>query len=766
MADSFFSLAVAGGIALVTAVVTGWILARYWKRIRLYFGFFKTVRFGLIIVAVLIVAAVLLPQWHEILLNAAEEFQTGGRTQQIYWLVFATSSCGIAVWYWSRVLFYLTIDNDQASSDEGLAVILREHLPRVLGLLVFLAVALALAVTATESGVKIRLWATATALIVLGALGYYLAMRRVKIFKLKRPTGHIRSFLDLFGQSPTSLYLVVFLWAASGLLTLLFAQWPETVAPPIGSGGIVLFALASIMSVGSLLVYWGDRFHFPAVTGALVLAIGFSLFNDNHLVRQTAVFHSHDEPAQTLELSTSPLDNFKTLDAYFADWVKGLQEKHENDQPIPVVIIATEGGGIRAAYWTAAVLGELQDRAGDLDFGRHIFAISGVSGGSLGAAVFSAQRAADIKGASFRTSDECNREAKSVRQRVTRVLAADFLAPTVASMLFPDLIQRFLPLPAVDDRAMAMEKSWEKAWSDCEMDQTRFSEPFDKLWDFTGDADEEKRFRVPLLFLNSTVVKTGQRMIASPLPFEPGTAFHKVFHNALETRRELGTKAPLSTVVHTSARFTYVSPAGTIRRLDRKDSKLAVEPRWIRVVDGGYFENSGAVTANEILARIAMLDARSNSPRKIRPIVIHISNEPVTKPKSRPQDASGKRAFMSEVLSPLWALLNVRPARGYQAREQLAREVANMAGGAHYHFRLCETEGTPPLSWQLSKLTEEKMDKQLPRMGGAQPKGAGARHQKYLDEILKILTGKAALRAETVDDIVNESFGIGWDFCK
>ena len=54
----------------------------------------------------------------------------------------------------------------------------------------------------------------------------------------------------------------------------------------------------------------------------------------------------------------------------------------------PLYIVATEGGGIRAAYWTAAVLGEIQDK--NPNFAAHLFAISGVSGGSLGAAVFEA----------------------------------------------------------------------------------------------------------------------------------------------------------------------------------------------------------------------------------------------------------------------------------------------------------------------------------------------------------------------------------------
>ena len=46
------------------------------------------------------------------------------------------------------------------------------------------------------------------------------------------------------------------------------------------------------------------------------------------------------------------------------------------------------------------------------------------------------------------------------------MLGKDFLAPTAAVMLFPDLVQRLLPVPFLDDRAMAFEKSWEAAWNE------------------------------------------------------------------------------------------------------------------------------------------------------------------------------------------------------------------------------------------------------------------------------------------------------------
>ena len=73
----------------------------------------------------------------------------------------------------------------------------------------------------------------------------------------------------------------------------------------------------------------------------------------------------------------------------------------------------------------------------------------------------------------------------------------------------------------------------------------------------------------------------------------------------------------VSTAVNNSARFPYVAPAGTLRK-DGKDTA--------HIVDGGYFENFGAGTAAELLARRAS-PFRSKG-MKVRPIVIQISSDP------------------------------------------------------------------------------------------------------------------------------------------
>jgi hypothetical protein len=134
------------------------------------------------------------------------------------------------------------------------------------------------------------------------------------------------------------------------------------------------------------------------------------------------------------------------------------------------------------------------------------------------------------------------------------------------------------------------------------------------------------------------------------------------------------------------------------------------DPRteWLRLVDGGYFENSGAVTASEVVRNVR--NAPGPDGAAVVPVVIHISNDPET---TAPSDLAKQRKWLSQVVAPVQAPLNTRPARGFQAREDLAKRVE-----AHLHFRLCRTpdEGAAearrqplPLGWALSGLARAEM---------------------------------------------------------
>jgi len=102
---------------------------------------------------------------------------------------------------------------------------------------------------------------------------------------------------------------------------------------------------------------------------------------------------------------------------------------------------------------------------------------------------------------------------------------------------------------------------------------------------------------------------------------------------------------------------------------------------------------------------------------KVRTYVIHISNEPANPgaPPDSLESARNRLAIrphrgLNEALSPLWALLNTRDARGVYARETLAWHV----GKDHFlEFGLCRRSGNVPLGWVLSTGTQNLMKAQL-----------------------------------------------------
>ena len=77
---------------------------------------------------------------------------------------------------------------------------------------------------------------------------------------------------------------------------------------------------------------------------------------------------------------------------------------------------------------------------------------------------------------------------------------------------------------------------------------------------------------------------------------------------------------PASTAAHNSARFTYVSPAGKLvssgeKSQNRSHSGKKSQNRGY-VIDGGYFENYGALTALELARRRSFRDRAGKGPRK------------------------------------------------------------------------------------------------------------------------------------------------------
>ena len=441
------------------------------------------------------------------------------------------------------------------------------------------------------------------------------------------------------------------------------------------------------------------------------------------------------------------------------DAIRRWYEVHrDSNGQAAMVIVASAGGGARAAYWTAAVLSKLDSVPG---FREHLFALSSVSGGSLGAIAFNAALASERVG-----SKRCAGGLMGVCLRA--FIARDFLGPLLTGWLFSDVLRIFLPFLPIDDRAAALENAWEVAWRDAFGDDM-LSLDFVDLWATDADPIAAVTPKMsappwPALAVNGTSLKTGTRIVTSNLLTWPEPGIIRAIPPAGNPVRFIRMRA--STVANTSARFPVLEPPGMIVpriRLYQGQLYFIEEelPSGIKlvpgygdyVVDGGYFDNFGAASVLDVLRKVSDFNCELGTrPRptgpcapqngrdpagilpRIFPIVVQITSDPEIKrafmstytcmdepqaPFSPTLPVAAVPAF-TEVLAPLLTLYELRSTNGlFYAQELAARP--DVAG--YFHFGLGEAISTDPspgtrvpvptLNWVLSPSSREQIDARL-----------------------------------------------------
>lgn len=557
------------------------------------------------------------------------------------------------------------------------------------------------------------------------------------------------------------------------LLVLFTSSGLGTAASLLGSGAILCLGIGAWVSAGSLLLTITQASRFPIISCAVLVAIGWSIVVDHHEVTlMPAANRAAEADPSAIKLTSRP----RPVGDHFLKWLEAVPR--EDDSNPPCIIVATEGGGIRAAFWTATVLSTLQDASTahevksscglmappPKDFASHVFAISGVSGGSVGAAFFTAL---------------CADKKANLRDHAAAMLGVDHLAPALGSMMYPDAFKLFLPVRIGADRAAALEHSWERAWERV-AGTRRMSEPFLSLWR-SKPVDPSPPKWLPALFLNGTLVEQGKRTICSNVPIHTGSGGEFIdahdLHNHLRRQNRQGGNVwhdlPLSAAALSSARFPVISPPGRL-------------PSGQRVVDGGYFENSGAATGLEILdavmhrqsilktanagrpaespelpveffeppERLTELKARSASTQVIFVFLRfgtfpRLSDKPerpttaVRAPSLTP-DLDGYTdpplRFLNDVTGIANTIMATRSARGSYSQDAIYNRYA--AGSTSemtvLSFDFTDPAGALPLSWSLSQRSCQDMLKQFPagipiRDSATADQPPGLRHDPDLD---------------------------------
>jgi hypothetical protein len=438
------------------------------------------------------------------------------------------------------------------------------------------------------------------------------------------------------------------------------------------------------------------------------------------------------------------LRNIPDLTTAFQQWLEyrrpAIEEYKKKGRAYPVFFVSAQGGGMYAAYHPAMSLARLTDYCPE--FAHHLFGISSVSGGSLGAAVFAelmrslspAERgdpASPVMGCSRLREPE---EYQVLQSKVAKFFDTDFLSPVIASAFLFDVPTLLVPqLRFGQDRARALESGFEAAWQDRALSgpEAGLSSDFLGRWDAT--------FPAPALFMSATAVNFGLPILISQIdwsynpsagvvtkqtPGDVGAALHVESTGLLQTvldrlqrpddELQIGVANILdfrpdvqlatSTAVVLSARFPFVTPPGTIAR----NEQITVSPggiyqkiKELQLTDGGFYDNSGGIVSREIIDHLRrQLDKHPGLKPFKNDIRFHLIR--FTDTPAKRQAIASERAHI-ELIAPLAAYDAVRLSRGVVLQPPTGTSTS-------YIYLLDEWyEGT--LNWLLSDTTKTNIDK-------------------------------------------------------
>jgi hypothetical protein len=557
-----------------------------------------------------------------------------------------------------------------------------------------------------DAGGLLRLMWLMAALVLPVLASQLLLMRLVKPALQAVNNAYFKRWLLL----PLSIGLVV---AAAAV----FYAYPVPLPRALGVVGMLALFMVCLASITVHLSLLSREHRWPLVAVPLALAILFSMLdlNDNHRIRLIAAEQGQPQPAKRPPLAEEE----------FVTWYNAHSASVQTAGEYPVYVVAAQGGGIYAAYQTAIFLARMQDVCPE--FKDHLFAISSVSGGSVGAAIFTAAlhnvaeadaaaspvtapapepaaaapAAADTGTAAEAPAvaapvDPCPRvtaflgsgkpaDLAELKQpgkheaEVKRILSQDFLSPLIGAFLFTDFSQRFLPYPfGALDRARALEAGFEAAATPPgKPGPGPLAQSFLAHWDASAKGG-------PALLVNATDAASGRRMVIAPFSIQSAFPSHRkagimtfpfwqTLENGVTVEKPLDIR--LSTAAGISARFPWVTPAATVPAANVTTGKTEM----IRLVDGGYIDNSGVETALDLIrnlsaavARINLgnpVDAGEDAPAPTRSIKLQLISLSGGDYPTRASYALG------ETLEPVRAMFSAREARAYVAIERAGEEM-------------------------------------------------------------------------------------------
>ena len=440
-------------------------------------------------------------------------------------------------------------------------------------------------------------------------------------------------------------------------------QWPVGGAPNNVLNFLLMFMILWNCLLAGL-TFFVDRFRIPTL-----VALGFVLFFLSRFGGSDHVFLTVPRNAGTVALVTPE---------------QAFRKAPEG----PVVVVAAAGGGIQSAAWTSKVLCSLRADPHLAQFQSSVLAISGVSGGSVGALFY--LRCLEP----YRGDDP-----PEVRARDSSLGAVAW------GLTHPDLRKVFLPVQSESwgspDRGWALERSLLKS--------AHFNKPWRRLAECLPGP--------PYILFNSTDALTGDPVVFTNSDFPRAgahaTSGNHTLHNFFSQTGKEPRDVLVTTAARMSAAFPYVSP----------EARPGGVTNGVHLGDGGYFDNSGVFTLAEWLKEATMSPVASAPPPnepKHRILILQLD----AFPDSKPSDQQPPEKWYYQLLAPIYTMLRVR-SEGQIVRDEVAgkdlQEMLNVAGhdtgwmllryeptGVKRAGIACPTD--PPLSWHLTVVEQECID--------------------------------------------------------
>lgn len=309
--------------------------------------------------------------------------------------------------------------------------------------------------------------------------------------------------------------------------------------------------------------------------------------------------------------------NFPSAWQSFVRRPKNIVLEKKGQQVVPVFFVLSQGGGLRASYWTALVLSEFEKHFPG--FHKNVFSLAGASGGSVGNVFFAAalQQAAQAK-------------AMPYQQALLDAIGQDYLSGVTTSFLYNDMLNRFVPDSLFGpDRAAYLETDWQQGFERV-FHRNGLSQGLQDFYQpYAGNTDNW----MPLLISMGTLQEAGSRIITAPFASEA-----EVFPDQYDVYSLMGCANAgglscdlrLSTVGLNSARFPYITPAGTLNEADNYKNKM-------HILDGGYYDNFAAQTTLDMLRYLYSDKKRLQYKNKhFQPVILVISNDQALNQQGRP----------------------------------------------------------------------------------------------------------------------------------